>query len=73
MKKANKQKLALNRETLASLQSDVLAAVAGGNQFPTTFPTRTRTGTSVIDGCPSRPQNGCMPPPTTSLVACGPK
>ena len=59
MKKVLK-KLALNRETLASLQPDVLEAVGGGNAASITATTRTITTTTTttqpprtISICPS--------------------
>ena len=63
MKKINGKKLALNRETLASLSSDVLADVAGGNASGVTT-TITRPLTRLV--CP--PSRVICPP--QSLIGC---
>jgi len=53
MKRTNIKKLTLNRETLVSLNADLLTEVAGGNVV--SVPTTGTTGTaSRLGGCPSR-------------------
>jgi hypothetical protein len=73
MKKLNGKKLALHRETLATLSAETLTGVAGGKAatLPTILPTSIGPGCTVsITVCPSR--NHCPPPPTKTLLACIP-
>lgn len=53
MKKNTSKKLRLDRETLAPLQDDVLASVAGGIVLPPVTTTTTTIVSRVI--CPSLP------------------
>jgi hypothetical protein len=78
MKKVNK-KLSLNRETLASLTTDELAGVAGGDIGPggtaTTLTTGTRTsvpsGLTSRIGCPTRLPGICVPDTVLTRQVCG--
>jgi len=65
MKKINGKKLALNRETLASLNPDVLGDVVGGQAAGLT----TITGPLTRNLCP--PSRLVCPPKT--LLACPPQ
>jgi len=76
MKRTNLKKLTLNRETLVSLNPDVLADVAGGNALTPSVPTKTTTTTgtttqSRLGGCPSRIT--VCDPQQTRLLCGGPQ
>jgi hypothetical protein len=61
MKKDLKTKLSLNRETLASLQPDILADVAGGQASGLTSDLTRTTRTTLTT-------TTTLPPPTTTVT-----